>query len=84
MEKLVYGVYDTKSLIYGNPFVAVNRASALRDFHRAATDPNSLISSYPDDYILFEIGTYDDTKGVIMPLQAPINLGFASQTLTEG
>ncbi|AXH74819.1 MAG: nonstructural protein [Microviridae sp.] len=83
MQKSVYAVYDCKAQIFGNPFFALNDGVALRDFSTAATDPASTISQHPVDFSLFKIGMYDDFKGQLMPLEANINLGLASQ-FTQG
>ncbi|AXH74087.1 MAG: nonstructural protein [Microviridae sp.] len=79
MIKNVYTVYDSKALVYGNPFYSVNDQVALRDFSQAAGDPGSLISKAPVDYTLFKIGSYDDTTGLFDVLPVHVNLGLASQ-----
>ncbi|WNK13720.1 MAG: nonstructural protein [Microvirus sp.] len=76
--KSCFTVYDTKSAIFANPFVSQNKMTALRDFQQAANDPQSQISNYPEDFILFEIGTFDENTGSISPM-LPVNLGSADQ-----
>lgn len=81
--KHLFSVYDSKSAIFSNPFTSLTKMTALRDFQTAATDGNSQISQYPEDFILFEIGTFDDEKGVLSPV-IPINLGSADQFTIKG
>lgn len=81
--KSCFTVYDTKSCIFGNPFTSQNKMTALRDFQAAAADPQSQISKYPEDFILFEIGTFDEDKGVLNSA-LPINLGSADQFTQRG
>lgn len=79
MVKLVCSVFDTKGSIFANPFTSVNQSTALRDFHRAASDPDTNISHYPADYVLFELGTFDDSLGTFSLHSQPVNLGPATQ-----
>lgn len=78
MIKKIFTVFDSKARVFGNPFFAINEHVACRDFKLAATDPGSSISKTPEDFSLFEIGSFDDLLGVISPLQNPITYGLAS------
>lgn len=79
MKKSLYSVFDTKAAVFANPYTSTNDQTALRDFARAATDPSSNLCAFPGDYMLFNIGSYDDNTGVIEPLSPPVNLGSAAQ-----
>jgi len=61
----IYSVYDTKSNVYAQPFYAPNRAVALRHFNGAKEDEQSIISKYPGDFVLYELGVFDDNAGTI-------------------
>jgi len=78
MTKLVYSVYDHKACCFSNPFVAPNNNVALRSFHQASTDENSEISKYPNDYSLFNLGSFNDETGALTPLNPIENLVTAS------
>lgn len=69
-----YSIYDSKVGQYGLPFFSHHHALALRIVVEAANDDNTNLSKYPNDYVLFCIGTYDDTNGVLQP-NPPENLG---------
>lgn len=86
MQKFLFSVYDSKAAVYGNPFTSVNVTVAIRDFQAAAQSPNSSVAMFPEDYTLFQLGSFDDSTGVIEYLQNPVNLGLASQfrTTQEG
>ncbi|AXH77074.1 MAG: nonstructural protein [Microviridae sp.] len=86
MQKSMFSCFDSKAGVFSSPFTSINSNVALRDFSMAASDPNSQISQYPEDYILYEIATFDDSTGVITEIAPPINLGHASQfkILQEG
>lgn len=59
----MFTVYDSKADLYLSPFSFKTPAEALRGFTETANDPASSIGKHPEDYILFEIGTYDDQTG---------------------
>lgn len=79
MQKFFFSVLDTKARIFFNPFTSVNQSTALRDLQREVNRPMSDIGAAPSDYVLFEIGSFDDNTGTIAAHSTPINLGPASQ-----
>lgn len=66
MQKL-YVVYDSKSETYTHPTVNPARGQAIRSFADAVNgDPSSsVLASHPEDFTLFEIGTFDNQTGLI-------------------
>lgn len=62
MNKL-YSIYDSKAKLYFRPFTARTRGEALRLFQQAANDKQTQIGEYPEDFILFEIGEFNDSNG---------------------
>lgn len=77
--KFLFSVYDSKAGVFSNPFTSVNKFTAIRDFQNAVNDANSAISQYPDDYILYEVGSFDDSTGDVCTSSPIVNLGVASQ-----
>jgi len=80
----VYSVYDSKAECFGTPFFMGTRGMAIRAFSDLAGDFKSNVSRHPEDYSLFEIGEFDDSKGSIECGVAPTNLGLASSFLPRG
>lgn len=78
MMMRIFSVYDSKANAYGSPFFMPNQAMALRSFAAAALDKNSGIGQFPTDFTLFEIGTFDDSGGLIQPIEPFINHGLAA------
>lgn len=74
MKKVLCSIFDTKAQVFSNPFTSVNSLTALRSFSDAASDPHTEIHRNPTDYVLYEIGTFDDVLGVVMP-STPVNHG---------
>ncbi len=63
-----FAVYDVKAESYGNPMFMTNEGLAVRGFSDAARDPKSALCQHPEDYSLYEIGTYDPNKGLLTDL----------------
>lgn len=72
----LFTVLDTKANFYRPPFTARSRGEALRSFEEAANDDKTLPGLHPEDFVLYEIGHFDDTKGELTPL-SPTSLGKA-------
>nr|UXQ87985.1 MAG: nonstructural protein [Microvirus sp.] len=65
MIKSIYSVYDEKTLAWLNPFNLVNDGEAIRGFSDAVNDPSSMFNKHPNDFHLYKLGTFDDSKGQI-------------------
>ncbi len=62
---MIYGVFvvrDRAAAAYGVPFLHGNRGSAIRAFSDMINrvGETDMISKHPEDFDLFELGTYDD------------------------
>lgn len=65
MKTNLYVIFDVKAKFYNKPFYLPNTATAIRTFTDLANDMNTDIGKHPEDFILFEIGTYDDATATI-------------------
>lgn len=61
----LYSIYDIKAGVYNTIFSQFNDAVAERTFITLLKDKNSTISSSPEDYVLYCVGSFDDNKGFI-------------------
>lgn len=77
--RVVFTVLDSVAGVFCNPYFSNNKFTALRDFCEASKDPQSQISKYPSEYVLYEIGNFDEESGVLLPHDKIINLGNATQ-----
>ena len=62
MQKLYY-LYDSKSETYTAPMLHPARGQAIRSFSDAVNGGEGVISQHPEDFTLFEIGTFDPYTG---------------------
>lgn len=65
MEMKIFAMRDNKAGCYmPKPFFHISKFDAMRDI-RAAMLSKCILSDYPEDYDLFEVGTYDPQTGKI-------------------
>lgn len=76
----MYAVMDTQAETFGSPFLIQTDGLALRTFHEAALNPKTEISKYPMDYVLYNIGKYDDETGMLLP-EEPKRLSTAAAAI---
>ncbi|WNK13662.1 MAG: nonstructural protein [Microvirus sp.] len=74
MIYLMCSIYDVKANMYHFPFAASNREVAKRQFAATVSDPASMLSKFPADFILQVVGEYDDSSASIQPYEAVDNL----------
>lgn len=78
MIRKVFAIFDSKGKVFSNPYFFNEEGEILREFIDLANDPQSKVNKHPEDYILFKIGSYDDTTGSLEAVIPPLNLGVAS------
>ena len=78
MLNKIFSVFDVKAEIYMNPFTAGSSGLAIRTFTDIANDTSHPIGQHPEDYTLFELGTWDPVTCEIKQHEAKIPLGSAN------
>lgn len=63
-----FAVFDVKTGSYGMPFFSATRPSAQRSFIAACSDKNSMLGQHPEDFRLFDLGSFDDSTGIFLPM----------------
>lgn len=74
----IFAVFDSKAASFLLPFYASNVPVGQRHFARGVADPSMDIGQFPEDFSLWEIGTFDTNTAVIVPLQPSINHGLGT------
>lgn len=64
----VYSIFDRKALIYHPPFFQPTDGAATRLVRDLANDVQTQIGRHPGDYVLYRVGTYDDSNGGLYPI----------------
>lgn len=78
MIQLVYSVFDSKARVFCKPFFVPTAEVAVRAFKGAANDGTHEMGRHGEDFTLFQVGEFDDERGVLTPLAQNINLGLAA------
>lgn len=63
----VFAVRDTKACAFLQPFFSNSVGSALRAFGDAVNEKGSPFNKHPEDYLIYHIGSYDDSLGALVP-----------------
>lgn len=75
MNLKAFTIYDSKIGAYGRPFMQISTGEALRTWHDLVNDPQHAIHKHPEDFTLFELGSWSDEDGRFSNLAAPVSLG---------
>lgn len=69
MQLQAYSIYDNKALQFHVPFFLSTDGQAVRSLSDLVADPNTSVGRHPSDYVLYCIGSYDDSLGAMVPIQ---------------
>lgn len=68
----MFSIFDAKVKVYNVPFYGRHSGEAIRSVQNLLSDENTSCAKYPEDFYLYEIGSYDDETGVLTTLDAPM------------
>lgn len=71
----IYSVRDDAAAAYLPPFYARQNGEAIRMFQNSLSDSQSNFAKWPDQFVLFELGEFNEDTGQITTLPAPKSLG---------
>jgi hypothetical protein len=71
----IFAIRDAKADAFLQPFFSPTKGTAIRAFSDAVNDSQSQFFKYPDDFTLFELGTFNDSTGGIELLKQPLAIG---------
>lgn len=83
MRLSVFTVFDVAVNAFLRPFFTRSKGEAIRSFTEAVGDPKSEFCKHPDDYILYELGTFDDIEGRFEVLNLPLRVLTAREAQLE-
>ncbi|QCQ84795.1 nonstructural protein [Blackfly microvirus SF02] len=64
MKLKIFAVYDNGVNAYLRPFYGRSKGEAVRMFIEAANDKENNFHKFAADYILMELGEFDDVSGI--------------------
>lgn len=56
-------VFDVKAGCYARPVAMLSDAVGVRAFQDAVNDKSTEYAKHPEDYSIFNVGTFDDSTG---------------------
>lgn len=80
MQK-VFAVRDVKADAFQNLIVCPTRGLATRAFVNAVVDPSSPMGQCPEDYMLYELGTYEPNSGKLEGHAVPFLIMSATEAI---
>lgn len=83
MKDKIYSVKDNAVEAYGKPFHAPTKGFAIRSFSDEVNRPDSQLAKHPEDFSLYELGTWDNQKGNYTNLPEPQFIGKASDFINS-
>lgn len=83
MKLKLLSVFDSKSKSWSVPIMLNMTESSIRVWSDVINDPKSKYAQHPEDYTLFEMGTYDLASGSFDIFSAPVSIGVGSQFINR-
>lgn len=74
MVLIMCSVRDSALDAFMRPFFVPTTGMAVRSFQDELKNPESPMMKHPEDYALFELGTFDEDTGKCVNLEAPRQL----------
>lgn len=71
-------VFDQAARRYLDPFPAPTLEFAIRGFKEACQTDGHQFAKYPEDYVLYHVGSFDPEQGIIYPSKATHKIANAS------
>jgi len=81
MNHKIFTIYDSKAQAYLTPFFLHEDGMAIRVFADCVNDKNHQFGKHPEDYTLFNIGSWSDNKAKFLT-NNPIALGNGIEFVT--
>jgi len=72
--KNIYVLHDSKAKMYHTPFYMVNDDACLRTMVDMVNNQENEVSKFPEDFTLFNIGTFDEETANIELLQERVTI----------
>lgn len=79
----VFACRDMKAQAFLQPFFSPTIGSAVRAFGDACGETGSPFNKHPGDYVLYEIGSFDDSTAALVAISPVKLLGSASDYVKE-
>ncbi len=72
----VYSIFDTAAGVFTAPTIDISDASAVRAFWQAVANSGSVMNFKPEDFVLYQVGTFNVETGVLDAMVPPSRLAY--------
>lgn len=79
----MFAVFDVTANAYLQPFFTVNTGTAVRSISELVNDKAHQFGKYPNDYVLYEVGSFNDADGLLSSHQAPVKVAVLVDFIRE-
>lgn len=79
----VYSIFDVAAGVFTSPTIDISDASAIRSFHQAVSNSGSVMNFKPEDFALYQIGSFDVETGAISPVTPPYRLAVGNKEVVN-
>lgn len=86
MKLRMFTLFDTMAECHSKPHFFKTTGEALRAITDAANSGDDPIAKHSKDYVVYELGVYDDNSGMLMPYENPkkiMNVGDLVSAQTD-
>lgn len=83
MKLILVSVFDSKVGSYTNPQCMRSVGEAIRSFSDAVKSEGSVFSRHSADYVLYQVGTFDDSTSVLVHEPKALITGPECLTIVE-
>lgn len=70
----VYSIFDSAAGVFTAPTIDISDSSAIRAFQHALANSGSVMNFKPEDFSLYQVGTFDVESGSLSPMVPPSRL----------
>lgn len=74
MKLVIVAVRDSAVDAFMQPFFVHHTGAAVRGFQDEVNRKDSPFAAHPEDYVLFELGAFDDSTGSVTMIEQPRQL----------
>lgn len=79
MKLKVFTVFDSKAETFARPFFMKTVGEAIRSWVDVVNDSTTAFSKHPQDFVLYEVASYDDANGQFENIIPPVSHGAAAE-----
>lgn len=76
---ILCAMFDSVGQIHTHPLHFPSVAAGVRAFSDSVNGGDKSITAHPGDYSFWELGSYDEKTGIIVPLSAPRRIVMGSE-----